>query len=450
MRIALHILLCIITVQHDYIFSAELLTLSAQLEQFAHAPISPKIIAATLAPVHILDFSKHPCIDHKNNTLAPKQPFNFVTKNNISVQIIQPMVTWQDLSCAAFLQPDDYTKYFAQLDGYTTTKQFNFFWQELKKNNITGSAEFDQLKSISKGRSCRLGGGDASCGYHAIAHLETIVKAITTEHGSKHLSELLDLRRINDHFGFKNVRRIWHPKTQEDGDWRQAIINAPKKPALIQQYLNVSASVLQYAPLANQDGEWLEVNGIQFLLKHLKKSDEDLEHNILWRIQHAGPERLTELLEEKFRLDDMNPCVAACICHGESIDKTQNTSHWFGVAVSRNKDQMQIIILDSKNKPRFDHPNVLKIIRDATGKTITELRAEFSLTEQLQQPTEISPQTARHEVIFDLLSSGNTQQEIEKIIKLTNQEQQLYFGSTKTTNQPTRKPSTKKQVPKKK
>jgi hypothetical protein len=443
----------IILLYHVHVSSAELLTLSAQLDHFAHTAVEPsriippEIPVSRTAPVNILDFSQHPCIIRTRNTLAPPKPIEFKTKQNISVKVIQPFVTWQDLSCASFTKPDQETKQFAELDGYTTQAQIDFFFQELKKNNITGKAEQERLKLHSQETSCRLGGGDASCGYHAIAHLETVVAAITGE-GSKYLANLLNLQRINKHFGFENVRRIWNPEARGNGDWRETIINAQKnilstqedkktKQAreLIASYLQLPVFALSFARLANAaDGEWLDVNGIQFLLKDLKKSAEYLPSNVAWHIQHASPEELAQVLKEKFQEKSQVSFIVACICHGESTDPQQNTSHWFGVVVSSSKDQMQIIILDSKNKPRFGHSNVLKIIRDATGTSITELKSEFSLSGPAQQThAQTSLQTARQDLIFSLLPD-TPPSEIEKIFQqagtpLTAQEKKLYFGT---------------------
>lgn len=405
-----------IPLYHTIIFPAELITLSTQLENLsreplqttAHRTISVQAHALPAAPVNELHFPATLCVTHQLNIFALQNTPIIFKQESHTVEVLQPLVAWQGMTLGDFMQPalTDFTLLIKA--GYIPPNQITFI-RTLTRNSALEQYEEQLKKSFNRDTLDRLttfmiGGGDASCGYHTIKNLITLKNAIIKNTQAIHT--LLNMYEINKLFGFSRARALLN--LSGNGKWRHIILNAMGK----KEYPSIEGSdpnILRDSnlPLADSSGEWLSLYGLQLLIQTIKLSPDDLPANIQW-CWFAPPgynhsERIKAMNKE------FTAYIALCICLDSPVLQPGVPLHWFGVVVSKSFSKTQIIIVDSKNVPRFDNELVKDIINAATGissKNIVERMHKREFDTLVQE---------KYQKIYDYLSAGNSKQEIQKI-----------------------------------
>lgn len=390
--------------------SAELALLSSQLDTLAQQRHQAE------QKVRAIDWSKIPCLTHGINILAPtgttaSHPSVIFKENEtplgITVEIVQPIVVWQEFVCGDIISSSLATAQKLLADGFPAGSHAQFI--KIFKDYFLGLESYKIL--LSKMPNGQLGGGQASCGYHAIAHAQTVVNYLLDTKGND-LSNLLNFKYVNDLFGVAMIRIILSNK-QADGLWRTLIKNLqkaqredPQKAANpdnkeqmwlreLQKYFpgNDYSMLQRYvAPsLAAWNGDWLETNGLTILIKDIKRQ----YHNFVeWNEGIIGNFRdQKDYLGEKFAIISSRKAVnfvSVIIYHaGVTVSEQdlkssgrEKHAHWLSIIFSKSDNKLQIIVLDSKNMPRLDDEVIHHLIIAITQLSSAQLKKYLTISKE--------------------------------------------------------------------
>ena len=315
------------------------------------------------AQLHTLEYSLTPfpnqislpqeiCIlDDTNNSEAPTQDQLRQFKHATGIELIQLVVVWQDLTLPVFCElPSTEATDFTQALEADTHILVKKIMECLLKN--TENNELQQaLKKKAKINDIdfSIGGGSASCGYQALAHLNTLYKASQEKKESdqqKTLRKLTNLRDINAlcGFGFPNdiLNSVLSVNRQVPavGEWRKAIVSRQEIVSQNQFSGNV----------ANEDGEWLTSEGIKHLLSNI-----NVLKQLPYVVWYIGMHETED--EELLRLSKLCAVII-----------NEDNYHWYGALIRQSTSTPPIIsciIVDSKNEARYNEDVLIKMLRTA-------------------------------------------------------------------------------------
>lgn len=289
------------------------------------------------------------------------------------VELVQLLVAWQDLPLRAFL---DIKQGIIEAEGALLLhgyKDIPAFINKFKFFNPKLEAKLKELKGFYEkyqGIDPLLGGGDASCGYHALKNTLLITNALyssspaTTNNA---LENLMSLNLTNDLFG-KSEQNEFINGYKQPGIWRQFMLAHP---------INPIGNTPHYDQVKNPTAEWLSQAGIAFLWSnsiskelvdlfaardqkklydYLYKYRTNLNHELIFFAKNFT---VSDSVKKKF--DTENKAFFIINAGG---------NHWLTLFVSRVGTTTQCIILDSKNWPRYDLPEIHTIIKALTGATV--------------------------------------------------------------------------------
>lgn len=290
------------------------------------------------------------------NALAPLKQTLQELETKHSISLIQPTVAWQNLSLGAAIGKGESTaRDMAHISGYTSEKDYATLLALCVKNNQESVGLYKIALNVSRlaKPDISVGGGGESCGYHAMAHLQTVCNALTAPDRTKELTMLMNLERVNKLFaspafiqmqGGKPIWRTW-----------------------IQTHNNDDL-------LADYNGEWLTNDGIKALYKkYVEKKALKKLPNMSWDIIECTKEGIlveANIATVKNAIRDY-PVATFTLFEASSL-------HWIDIIVIRSrhattkKGFVQVIILDSKNKPRYNHPTVIELVTFACEIELSE------------------------------------------------------------------------------
>jgi hypothetical protein len=299
------------------------------------------------------------------------------------VELVQLIVAWQDLPLKAFFgfsEGLNLAEYSLLLHGYkdapTLVRLFKDFNGKLYKKLEPLANFYRDNKSDPL-----LGGGDASCGYHALKNALLVANAIysgSTEEAIRIIRGLANLNLVNTLFG-KPEQNEFINGYERAGAWRQFMINHPT---------TLIAGIQQpnYDEKTNPTAEWLHEAGINFLWNSSQK--ETYRKEIENIFTDLGQQKVYQALY-KYQITLIHDLKF----FAQNFTVTQNViekfkkerfaifiinaggNHWITLIVSAVGTTTQCIILDSKNWPRYDLPEINTIIKALTGASVPALSA---------------------------------------------------------------------------
>lgn len=298
--------------------AGELETLQTQLKQLSFALTPFPAIALTWKHEISYQPEEISILDERVKLTAPSLDSLKNFAREAGVQIIQLVVAWQDLTLEAFLNKEE-NPIIASLFSITAN-------HKLQAALRTKEKELDE-----EIRKQSLGGGYASCGYHAIAHLETLARYFIED---KNLAGLTNLVHINELFGIKEIceKRIF----TLCGEWRKILQQEQKE-------IKSKAAIDQ---LCDNDGEWITYNGMLRLLTIGYLHNNNISYFTYYtngmpdlKVEASSQKSLQEAIQNN---KDNKSLLTFFINNG---------AHWYGIFV--NVDKKICIIVDSKNTPRY-------------------------------------------------------------------------------------------------
>lgn len=353
------------------------------------------------ARLHLINFNhetiRHLFLTREFSTAAPPQVPYVVKADNPQITLTQLLVVWQFLPMKTFFYNKDseevllslvsprkegggaYTKKGAQ-DLLTLLQETNKKFKEKHKNIAPDNHE--------------LGGGNVSCGYHAIKNILILNDALYAqeERQAHHILALTNLSLTDYLFGTAAQRNLI-AKENKPGVWRQYIIAHPtiSYDVTLEDGSEVELQGDTYDLKERGTGNWLLDDGMSFLWKHnftnLKPVAQQLylyKPFITMRVvttqgaQILGQRPDIKQAYELARLQFLKSTTAqpqAFVIHEGMFN------HWFSLVLIKINNTIQAFIMDSKNVPRYDHPAVCQIIKDFTESAVPPFVTQESKTE---------------------------------------------------------------------
>ena len=340
--------------------------------------------------------------------------------------MLQLVVAWQDLSVESFIAEasviDPITRQLNKLLGFTKSlescmdsntvpqsteseKKADISLQKKSNNQLKELIKKNRGKATEEFLSASLGGGYAGCGCHAILHLQTLrdaFKEVPEKRGAI-LAKLTSLWEVNDKFGLDGVvyplNSMLPPKTLE-AKWRE--------------------QVKKIKDAANDDGEWLKFEGMDYLATQYLKDNEGTyffefhDQFAEGEVAHGREEidpigvnasDANSVYENYFSARDAAIKVAKKSGHAANIP-TQlaflvNTrgAHWYGIFVTTTPKLA--IIVDSKNSPRYNHGPLKEILNGIFMKSTSDTTISNAYNTYFAQKPHL-PSTKEEQQIEDL------------------------------------------------
>lgn len=317
-------------------------------------------------------------LDDKINNQAPSQDNLKQFAHATGIEIVQLIVAYQDLSLATFCQKtDDVEAQLAHLlaleSGDSSSKIMGALLLDKSNKEYESNKKLQaQLKArkIATNLGYSIGGGSASCGYHTLAHLQTLHQFFN---GEGNLNHLINLTYINKLFGLTVINNtlnlVLTPKIPSPGTWRNNIINEQKtrytnaktsffkkNPALTTQdfetWLKDDANektkiafLRSFSSVSTKDGEWLTDSGMAHLENNKETNPKEIRFS-LWYADIATSESELKSIQEIINKPAYNLPITV----------NAHNSHWYGVYLQKKSAEGNIlcVIMDSKNVARYN------------------------------------------------------------------------------------------------
>lgn len=199
-------------------------------------------------------------MNHKDNIRVPKEHPLALSS---TVTLAQLIVAWQDLQVPTFLaKPDAQELLILQSEGYTKEGAQNLL-SVLQSKNAQLQKKLQNTTIVG---DPMLGGGNVSCGYHALKNILLFTNVIysTPQEFSAALTALTDLTVTNNLFGTRQQNALLTGRT-EPGIWRNFIVTHETSQIMVG---GSPVTVENYDYLGRDKerrGNWLTASGIQFL-----------------------------------------------------------------------------------------------------------------------------------------------------------------------------------------
>jgi hypothetical protein len=301
-----------------------------------------------------IDFNHPAYIPIKiNNSMNYAAPKIVPVEIQPDVQLVQVLTAWQDLPIKAFVLADftEAEQALGHLDYRHPQTILNLF-ENYNSKLFTIPQKNAIAEQFKNKTDIFLGGGPASCGYHALKNLLLITNLIFSgtlkpQELFTRVGKLLDLRLTNDLFGLP-AQYMAITNQAGMGIWRLAIINE----LTAQKKAGKGAGLF----VSEDNGEWLTDTGLEWLLAEIKNN----------QLQIGLPLQETTVI-----LNALNqPSFMVSIYHNAELlsnfKKAYNSSknftgalfinpgaHWFTLVVNKVDKKTQFIIVDSKNRPNY-------------------------------------------------------------------------------------------------
>jgi hypothetical protein len=250
---------------------------------------------------------------------APKQESLEAFARTTGIRVIQLVVAWQDLTVNSFVYGND--------------SLTNCIKNVPQNSELRGHLEKQQKITESiLGES--IGGGYASCGYHTVAHLDTIANYLLSK---EPWSNLTNLVHINALFGIKNICDLGI--IDPCGTWRNALMG--------EQQNRVGGG----SKLCDAEGEWISHEAMLMLAEktNLKKTGIIYSKTgVPGQIQPTTK----KIIDEAVKTAPDKNYLFFWINSG---------AHWYGICIIVS--QKLCLIVDSKNSPRYDDESTKAILQ---------------------------------------------------------------------------------------
>lgn len=300
------------------------------------------------------------------NNYAPKEVPVKLTPQATLTQII---VAWQGLPFKTFLNLKEQRAIDTIASaGYSNNdaffERFRTANQHLASQLTSHEEEFKKMLDID---DPLLGGGNASCGYHALKN--SLIAAHAIYSGMPHaLTRVMDLQLIDDLFGTPEQRHYVAQK-KSPGIWRKAVLA---------QYLEQEKAALSgYDVISDKNGEWLTDEGLTWLwekkLPQMPDSYQLYKHKGALQLHvYTGETPEFTTFAEQYR---SNPnFLGALIIPSAARGGTTASKHWMSLIINKiidstqeNKNITQFILFDSQNFPRYHDDIVANVIKILLG-----------------------------------------------------------------------------------
>jgi len=337
---------------------------------------------------HLIDF-EHPALKKLLLTAA----YNYNIPDQVplkigNVTVVQLLVAWQDLQAVVFLQQPPIKRVGLLHENHYTEAGTQYLIQLLQDAN---KPLREKLKNKTIQADAYLGGGTVSCGYHTIKNLLLTLNLI---YGQKQETDvaahgLVDLDLTNSLFG-TSIQNTRINENNHPGIWRSYLIS--KKQKTIMPGTGIEVELYPEKDAATAD--WLEWNGLYYLWTYYPATTK----NIAAGLNNMGAPYALPAIEVlyKNKKEDIELLLATKGALNDQFKKSAtaqrlfvvhvDNNHWIALVLNKVAGEIQCIILDSKNWPRYHHPtvkNFIKIFTDATippmaqrKKTDAEVKAE--------------------------------------------------------------------------
>jgi len=279
----------------------------------------------------------------------------------------QLLVAWQDMPFSIFVQDQTVqgVNNLVKIDlGFFSNPQLQWFLDHL----IPPEHERDNLKTILPSSHLLVGGGAASCGYHACKNgllLSQLALAPQSTYQNI-LTHATDERLALSLFGFQDEATRLILGQNYIRPWRKAVID------LISHTRNIASNM----------GEWLTEEGLQHLWNALPQITHpdllplDTTHlPLLCIIPHGVLQGdysfLTDEQKKEYTTAIAYARKGGSVVFIANVDigyiQGQPRGHWISlISFVKNEDQY-VLIADSKNSIRYTQREIHTILKDLSG-----------------------------------------------------------------------------------
>lgn len=329
--------------------------------------------------------------------------------------VLQMIVAWQYLTTDALSGNAD--------KGVQEQAEKVGFNGVLYKKFLDLLREYNQDIKPAK-KNLLIGGGNASCGYHAIKNALVLINA------------LIDQRPLEGVVNLCSVNMLFGPQ----GNWRALIVDA-------QERAQKSGS----AYLADATGENLTEDGLRVLWETLMydqaasyKNMQDVQF-FVYGNNFSDTDDSLKFAQEVQDQNLINKVLKYRVLKQAYVEKDtflgvlliNPRAHWFTLMINKVAGKTQFIIMDSINKPRYDDPDVLAIIQDFTEavqvqknkqeeETRALLRLKKSTVKEKNLEQKIKEFLKEHvsvqEIVDTLHVMGETKKVVEELVHKVKQE----------------------------